>query len=384
MKKICFITTVSLTMKAFVLEAAKHLHNNGDYEVTLICNSDEEFAKSLPDYIKFIPVSMARGLDFSAISSVIQLIKIFKKEKFDVIQYSTPNASLYASVAGFLTRTKIRRYSQCGIRYVSFEGLSRKIFKAFEKITCVLSTQIKAQSPKNMEFAVNEKLCKKDKISVIGIGGTIGVDLTQCRSFDHKQTKSDFRNKYNIPQDAFVFGYVGRLNVDKGTNELITAFNKIAKENPKLYLVLVGMLDDANPISEENLRIATNHPQIVMTGNVDFGEVYPHMAMFDVLVHPTYREGFGKVLQEAMGVGVAIITTDVPGPSEVVENNISGVLCQVKNADDLADKMLRLFNNPELVEKLANAGLERAEKYFDRPIMLNNILEDFNKTINRG
>ena len=216
-----------------------------------------------------------------------------------------------------------------------------------------------------MEFAIDEKLCKKDKISVIGIGGTIGVDLTQCRSFDHNQAKNDLRNKYKIPQDAFVFGYVGRLNVDKGTNELITAFNKIAEGNPTLYLVLVGMLDDANPISDENLKIATNHPQIIMTGNVDFGDVYPHMAMFDVLVHPTYREGFGKVLQEAMGVGAPIITTDVPGPSEVIENNISGILCEAKNSNDLADKMIMLYSNPELVEKLSAAGLERAEKYFD-------------------
>lgn len=379
MKKICFITTVSLTMKAFVLESAKYLHHKGGYDITLICNNDDEFAEALPDYINFIPVSMARGLDFSAISSVFQLIKIFKKEKFDIIQYSTPNASLYASIAGFLTRIKIRRYSQCGIRYVSFNGLSRKVFKAFEKITCVLSTQVKAQSPKNMEFAIDEKLCKKSKISVIGIGGTIGVDLSQCRSFDHKQAKTDLRNKYSIPQNAFVFGYVGRLNVDKGTNELITAFNNISKDNDKLYLALVGMLDDANPITEENLNIAKSNPNIIMTGNVDFNEVYPHMAMFDVLVHPTYREGFGKVLQEALGMSLPIITTNVPGPSEVIENNISGILCEAKDPYDLAEKMLLLFNNPDLTQKLAKSGLERAETYFDRPIMLNNILEDFKK-----
>ena len=65
MKKICFVTTVSLTMKAFVLETAKYLHKEGGYDVTLICNNDEEFAKSLPEYIKFIPVSMARGVDLS-------------------------------------------------------------------------------------------------------------------------------------------------------------------------------------------------------------------------------------------------------------------------------------------------------------------------------
>ena len=384
MKKICFVTTVSLTMKAFVVESAKYLHNKGGYDITLICNDDKEFAESLPDYIKFIPVSMARGVDLSAISSVLQFIKIFRKEKFDIIQYSTPNASLYASIGAFLARTKIRRYSQCGIRYVAFEGFSRKFFKIFEKITCKLSTHIKAQSPKNMQFAIDEGLCKKDKISVIGIGGTIGVDLAQCRSFDHSEAKCSLREKYNIPQDAFVYGYVGRVNVDKGTNELISAFNKISKEDKDVYLALVGMLDDANPISDENLEIAKTHPRIVMTGNVDFNEVYPHMAMFDVLTHPTYREGFGKVLQEAMGVNIPIITTDVPGPSEVIENNVSGILCKVQDPEDLCKKMELLYNDAELRESFRKAGKERAEKYFDRPIMLNNILVDMNKIMNRG
>ncbi len=382
MKKICFVTTVSLTMKAYVLESAKYLHNEGGYDVTLICNEDEEFAASLPEYIKFIPVSMARGVDLSAISSVFQFIKIFKKEKFDIIQYSTPNASLYASIGAFLARTKVRRYSQCGIRYVAFEGFSRKFFKIFEKITCKLSTHIKAQSPKNMQFAIDEGLCKKEKISVVGIGGTIGVDLAQCRSFDNAQAKKELREKYGIPHDAFVYGYVGRVNVDKGTNELITAFNKNSKNDENIYLALVGMLDDVNPISAENYEIAKNHPQIIMTGNVDFNEVYPHMAMFDVLVHPTYREGFGKVLQEAMGVGLPIITTDVPGPSEVVENGVSGILCKVKDPDDLAEKMMILRNDGELLKNIALAGSKRAETYFDRPIMLKNILDDMNKTAN--
>jgi len=102
-----------------------------------------------------------------------------------------------------------------------------------------------------------------------------------------------------------------------------------------------------------------------------------------VLTHPTYREGFGKVLQEAMGVGIPIITTDVPGPSEVIENNVSGILCRVKDPEDLAEKMLLLYNDGALRKGFAQKGLQRAEKYFDRPIMLNNILVDMNGILNR-
>ena len=169
------------------------------------------------------------------------------------------------------------------------------------------------------------------------------------------------------------------MNADKGINELVEAFGTIREKIPNAYLALVGMLDDANPITPEHLAEAQANPRIVLTGNVPASEVYHHMAMFDVLTHPTYREGFGKVLQEAMGVGLPILTTNVPGPSEVVEDGVSGLLCEAKDAADLAEKMLTLHGDADLRDRLAAAGLARAERYFDRPIMLNNILVDLNE-----
>ncbi len=382
--KICALTTISKTMDWFIVDSMRNLAENG-YDITLVCNMDEDFISKNSDYAKCVPLQMSRGTSISdLIKSIFWLTRFFKKEKFDMIYYTTPNASFYSAIAGILSRTKIRVYNQCGLRYVSFSGISRLIFKSVEKITCILSSHIKAQSPKNMSFAIEEKLYPQHKVSVVGIGGTIGVDLAECRRFDHSQAKKELRSRYNISEDAFVYGYVGRINADKGLNELITAFSEISQNTPDTYLVLVGMIDDTNPITSENMDIAEKHNNIIMTGNVPKEDVYKHMAMFDVLVHPTYREGFGKVLQEAMGVGIPIVTTDVPGPSEVVENNVSGILCEVKNPDDLAEKMLLLYNDPELRNRLKSAGKERAEKYFDRPIMLNNILLDMNEIVKSG
>lgn len=145
--------------------------------------------------------------------------------------------------------------------------------------------------------------------------------------------------------------------------------------------MLVGMLDNTNPIDKTNMKIAQENDHIVLTGNVPPIMVYHYMAMFDVLTHPTYREGFGKVLQEAMGVRLPIITTNVPGPSEVVENGISGLLVNVRDVNDLVKKMDLVYNNNELREQIAKGGRKRAERYFNRPIMLNNILLDINKTV---
>ena len=379
--KICALTTISKTMDWFIVDSMRNLSKNG-YEVTLISNMEDGFIDRNKDYATCINLPMSRGVSIKDIfKCIVFLRKYFKKEKFDVIYYTSPNVSLYASVAGVLAGIKVRFYSQCGLRYVSFTGIKRKIFWLVEKITCLLSTTIRAQSPLNMQFAIDEKLCKKEKISVVGIGGTTGVDLKECDNFDHMKARSDLRKKYKIPEDGFLYGYVGRINRDKGINELITAFVSLREKYHDIYLVLVGMIDSANPIDEKNLEIAEKNDRIIMTGNVPANEVYSHMAMFDVLTHPTYREGFGKVLQEAMGVGIPIITTDVPGPSEVIEEHVSGVLVKVKDSEDLAEKMELLYKNSDLKESIVIAGRKRAEKYFDRPIMLNNILIDLNKTM---
>lgn len=379
--KICALTTISKTMDWFIVDSMKNLSKNG-YEITLVSNMEKDFIERNKNYATCINLEMHRGVSVKDLfRCIIFLVKFFKKEKFDIIYYTSPNVSLYASIAGFLAGVKIRLYGQCGLRYVSFYGIKRKIFKLVEKVTCVFSTTIRSQSPLNMEFTLKEKLCKEEKISVVGIGGTIGVNLKECDSFDHMKVKYELRKKYNIPNQAFLYGYVGRINTDKGINELIEAFIELQKKYDNIYLILIGMFDNANPIKKENLEIIKTNKQIITTGNIPSTEVYQHMTMFDVLTHPTYREGFGKVLQEAMGVGIPIITTNVPGPSEVIENKTSGILVNAKDSKDLLKKMEELYLNKELREEFASNGRKRAEMYFDRPIMLNNILKDINNIV---
>lgn len=368
-------------MDWFIVDSMRNLSNNG-YDVTLVCDMEEGFAQRNMDFAKCINVPMSRGVSLHDLITVpFVLYKLFRKEKYDIIYYTTPNASFYASIAGSMAGIKCRYYNQCGLRHISFDGVQRLLFKLVEKITCTLSTTIREQSPMNRQIAIRERLCPPEKISVVGIGGTIGVSLKEVDSLDKTSAKKTLRLKYGIPQQGFLYGYVGRVNADKGINELIASFINLQEKYSDIYLALVGMLDYNNPISEKNLDIAKTNSHIIMTGNVPPSEVYAHMAMFDVLVHPTYREGFGKVLQEAMGVQLPIITTDIPGPSEVVENSVSGLLVKDHDVNDLAAKMDLLYNDKDLRESLAIHGRKRAEKHFDRPIMLDNILKDLNKTI---
>ena len=129
MKKICFVTTVSITLKAFVLNTAEYLHQHTDWDITFVCNEDAEFRAELPDYIRFHAIPMERGMSVGGIKAMLQMAKFFKREHFDLVQYSTPNASLYASLAARMAGIPVRLYCQWGLAYVGFQGLKRRIFK---------------------------------------------------------------------------------------------------------------------------------------------------------------------------------------------------------------------------------------------------------------
>lgn len=381
MKKICICTTVSMTMKTFVVETAKYLHENCGYDITLICNEDESFEKSLPEYLHFIPVHMARGIDLSALKSIKQFIQIFKEQKFDMVQYSTPNAACYASIAAKRASVPIRLYCQWGIRYVGMSGISRKIFKTIEKLICRNSTDIRAVSLMNKEFAVSEGLYPEEKAVVVGKGGTIGVDMQQYDISQKTEYRSAVRKQYGISDEAFVYGFAGRVSADKGCTELLTAFQEIAESVPNAKLLIVGPMEDNCGVSIELLDWARKSEQVVMTGMVDSSNMKKYYAAMDVLVHPTYREGFGMVLQEAGAFGIAMITTKIPGASEVMEDGISCLLIEPQNMAELKSAMIKLVTNKEYSQKIGLAAYERTKKYYNRPIMLENQKLDYEKLI---
>lgn len=379
-KRICFVTTIFQSMDWFVVDAARFLHKNG-YDISLICRMSDKFIRDNKDYAHCIHIPMNRGISvLSSIKAIYKMYHIFKKEKYDIIQYSTPNAALYASIASWLARSPIRLYAQWGLRYEGLMGFKRRIFFTLEKLTCRLSTHVRAQSPKNMLIGIKSGLYTTDKVKVLGLGGTTGVSLTDYDLSKKTSFRKEIRERYGI-KDRFVFGYIGRINADKGLNELTTAFRDIIENGGQQVLMLVGMIDDANPINSENLNWLKSSPQVIMTGNVTRKDVPRYLSAIDVLVHPTYREGFGKVLQEAMAMELPIITTNVPGPSEVVEGGKSGLLVPAKNTEALRIEMLHLYADKKLSQQLASAARNRVETYFSTPKMVANILQDMNNLI---
>ena len=362
MKKICFVTTVSITIKSFLLHFKDYLVKNCDYDVTFICNSDDSMKEFCEERVHYIPVSMKRGVGFDGLSVINKLTKIFREQQFDIIQYSTPNAALYASIAAKRAGCTNRLYCQWGIRYMGFEsGLKRTIFKRIEKMTCDNSSIIECESNSLYNFSIKEKLYPVQKASVIWNGSACGVDLEKYKIENRNLWRTEVRSDLNIAEDAFVFGYVGRITRDKGANELLTAFKEVTKSK-KAYLLMIGTFDNENTIKSELREWAAKSPYVIFVDWTDKVEKY-YSAM-DVFCSLSYREGFGLVVIEAAAMALPGIVTDVPGQIDTIEPNVDGWLVPAKNVDKVITTISYCIDNQEEVRVLGkNARLHVEEKY---------------------
>ncbi len=378
-KKICCITTIGFSTNIFVADAMRQFVERG-YEVTIVCADTENVRKEKGDIFRYVDIPMRRGMSLrDLLVAPFRFLALFRREKFDLIQYTTPNASLYASLGAWMAGAPVRLYCQWGLRYVGASGVLRKVLKALEHLTCALSTDISCASHKNLEYAVSERLFKPGKASVLGDGGTIGVDLQKYDLACKPEYKADVVGRYPVLRDKLVICSVGRLSRDKGSFELLEAFARLAEEREDVVLLMVGK-QESN--IHEWLPPVTRHERVVFTGFTN--EVHKYMAASDVFVHPSYREGFSMVIQEAMAMALPVVTTDIPGPSEVIEDGVSGILVQPRDADSLYEGLRDMLSDTERMQRMGAAGRKRCEKLFNRERMLSLTYEHRTSIMEKG
>ncbi len=314
-----------------------------------------------------------------AINCIWKLYKIFRQEKFDVVQYGTTHAALYGSIASYIARTPNRVFLQWGpTGYNDFTGVKRWFTKSIEILIGKLSTTIRTVSRKNLIESVKDGLYPENKASVVGAGGTIGVDLNDYPIEKREEFKNEIRKNYGLKNSDFIIGFIGRVSKAKGIYELLEAF-KIIRDKYPVKLMLIGPNETTSAIPL--LTWAKESEDVIFTGRIPHEEISKYFACLNVLAHPTYREGFGMVLQEAMAIGTPIITTDIPGPSEVIEDGVSGILVPIKNSEKLAEAIERIILNPQIISEFEKHGRERVEKFFERKLRLKLLVEDKEKLI---
>ncbi|MGX0915688.1 glycosyltransferase involved in cell wall biosynthesis [Staphylococcus hominis] len=309
-------------------------------------------------------VNMEREISLkNDLKSLINMIRLFKKEKPYIVNSGTPKAGLIGTLAAFITRRPVRIYTVRGLRLETAKGFKYKILYAMEKLAMSCATDIIAISESLKDKIVELSLEKKEHIKVLGHGSSNGINLN---NFTKDKTIIPYELKEKLA-GHFVIGYVGRIVKDKGIHEIIEAFKIIQKKYNKVKLLIVGPIEKDDSISEEDYQYLQNNLNIIMTGHVnDTVNYYNHM---DVLVFPTYREGFGNVSIEAQAVEVPVIVNNVTGAKDTLINNVTGYLVEKGNYNQIAQKLEFLIDNPAIKKQLGINGRENVESKFRNEIV---------------
>lgn len=375
--KLCAVTTVSKVMDWFIVDAMKYLNQNG-FEVTLCCQMDATFIKKNSQYAKCVPLKLKRGFCLrEMLKETFRLIVLFKKERFDIIQYCSPNAALCASVAGFFSRVPVRIYNQWGIRYVGCSGIKRMLLYLLEKITCRCSTIIQPDSKGNAEFSVNEKLYHKKKTEIIWNGSACGVNMKKFDCSKKQGWRNEIRNKLGIGQNDTVLIFVGRVTFDKGIKELLLSFKDLCKTRPGLHLIIAGDLEEAETVDKDLYKWSQTKKRIHYIGKTD--QVEQYLAASDIFVLPSYREGFGSVVIEAEAMGIPVVVSDIPGPREAMKDKETGFIFTVKRVDKLTEKVKLLIENPDMRLRMGEKGIEFVKNCFEQEQFFIYLLENRKK-----
>jgi len=189
-----------------------------------------------------------------------------------------------------------------------------------------------------------------------------------------EQWRSEMIARYPALEDKIVFGFVGRIMKDKGVNELIRAFREIQGMRAEAALLLLGgYTPEQSGVDPELWNWARNQPNVVWCGHVQ--DVPRHMSLMDIFVHPSYREGFSMVIQEAQALGLPVITR-ISGTVRGHRAGVTGRLVKPRDARSLRAAMMELLEDPGKRRVFGEAGPRRVKECFQREWMIGNILND--------
>ncbi len=345
-KKLVRITTVPISLEK-LLEGQLNFINKY-YDVTAVSSDEPNLRRvGMLQGVSVFNVEMTRRITpLQDLKAVWKLYNYFRNEKPFIVHTHTPKAGTVGMLAAKLAGVPNRLHTIAGLPLLEAKGFKRKLLNLVEKLTYAAATAIYPNSYGLKEIIIQEKFCKPEKLLVIGMGSSNGINTNH---FNHKNISLNeiqaLKSSLGIAQDDFVFIFVGRLVGDKGINELVAAFEKLNAVNLFVKLLLVGSQEsDLDPLLSGTLHQINSSPNIIAVGHQN--DVRPYFALSNALVFPSYREGFPNVVMQAGAMGLPCIVTNINGCNEIIEENVNGLIIPVKKESAIFDAMNEMLTDP--------------------------------------
>lgn len=298
------------------------------------------------------------------LATTARLWRWLRKVRPEIVHAHTPKGGLLGMAGSWLARVPVRIYHMHGLPLMTATGMKRRLLRWAEMVSCLLAHQVFCVSASLRETAVAEGLCRPDKIAVLHHGSINGVAAETAFNPEglRSAVRTATRGRYGIAIEDEVIGFVGRIVRDKGLIELAEAWQTLRAERPGLHLLVVGPFEPQDPLPEHVETLLRTDPRVHLTGaTLDTPPLY---AAMDVVVLPTYREGFPVVPMEAAAMELPVVATSVPGCVDSVRNGVTGILVPPYDAAALTEAIRGYLLDPALRHRHGRAGRERMLQEF--------------------
>lgn len=378
MKKLFRISTVPLSLNV-LLKGQLHFLNQF-YEVTAISGTGKDLEEvEKREVVKIHPIEMQRQISLlKDLVSLYKLYSYFKKEKPDLVHSITPKAGLLSMAAAKLAGVPVRIHTFTGLVFPNKSGFTQKLLIQMDRFLCSFATHIYPEGHGVKQDLITYKITKKP-LAVLANGNVNGIDTSYFnRDKISLENQEQLCVNLGIERHDFVFIFVGRLVSDKGINELVNAFKQIQALFSQAKLLLVGPFEaELDALSSATLSEIKENKAIITTGYQD--DVRSFFAIANVLVFPSYREGFPNVVLQAGAMELPSIVSDVNGCNEIIIEGENGLIVPAKNEIALKNSMINLIKDANLYDHLKqNARLIIVEKY-EQSLVWKAILEEYRR-----
>lgn len=366
-KKVLRITTVPVSLK-LLLEGQLNMLNR-DYEVVAVSSPGKELEEvGKREGVRTEAVCMERRIalvqDFK---SLVDLIRLIRKEKPWMVHTMTPKAGLLGMLAAWICKVPVRMHTFTGLVFPSAVGVKKQLLILTDRITCACATFVNPEGKGVKDDLVRFGITRK-KLHVIGNGNVNGVNVDFFDRTDEVLLRAQAIRK----EGGFTFCFVGRIVGDKGINELVEAFLKLVGEFPACRLILVGDFEEKlDPVMPVVRRIIFENERIVFSGWKD--DIRPYLAASDVFVFPSYREGFPNVLLQAGAMGLPCIVTDINGSNEIIHDQVNGLIIPPRDKDALWKAMKIMVTDETIRREMGDRARNIIVNRYDRHLIWSEI-----------
>lgn len=377
--RLLIVTTVPETLSTILRSQPRFL--SAYFSVSLATSPGHNFEKVVKNEgVETHSVAMRRGIspifDFL---SILKMILLLLKFRPTIIHSYTPKAGLVSMLAGCVCRVPIRIHTFTGLIFPTQTGFKQRVLIWIDRLICACATRIVPEGEGVKGDLYKFKITTK-KLQVIGYGNIAGVDTDYFSPdiTDVSLRSLNLRNELKIDNNAFVFCFVGRLNCDKGIAELASAFNELPDV---AHLLLVGAHDETSPVDAASMYLLRSNSRVHFLGFQD--DIRPALACSNVLVLPSYREGFPNSILQAGAMRLPVIATDINGCNEVIMQGFNGWLVPPKNIENLAATMRLSLSLDEVDrKKLGFNARKYIKSHYEQRDHLLRMLHFYNSEIN--